>query len=164
MPLHDHVVAALQGSDRLSPVSRAAYVARLTALQRLTGHGLKRVLLQPEQTLDALKRHKCHGGRRLLAASTLKSYVSSALAALKHTKMLRTRPEYRKARRAWVHAFKQLRNQVDAHYRRCASGEALPNRCQGYVPWGDLCRVRDQLAWGSIERLLLELHTHALGK
>jgi hypothetical protein len=114
--------------------------------------------------LDALKRHRCHGGRRLLAASTLKSYVSSALAALKHTKMLRTRPEYRKARRAWVHAFKPLRNQVDAHYRRCASGEALPNRCQGYVPWGDLCRVRDQLAWGSIERLLLELHTHALGR
>ncbi len=47
MPLHDHVVAALQGSDRLSAVSKAGYVARLTALQRLTGHGLKRVLLQP---------------------------------------------------------------------------------------------------------------------
>jgi hypothetical protein len=89
---------------------------------------------------------------------------AAPLAALKHTEMLRTRPEYRKARRAWVHAFKQLRDQVDAYYRKCASGEALPNRCQGYVPWGDLCRVRDQLAWGSIERLLLELHLHALGR
>jgi hypothetical protein len=157
MPLHDHVVAALQGSDRLSAVSKAGYVARLT------GHGLKWVLLQPEQTLHVLKRHKCQGGRGL-AASTLKSYVSSCLAALKHTEELRTRPEYRKARRAWVHAFKTLRDQMDAQYRKCASGEALPNRCQDYVSWGDLCRVRDQLPWGSIERLLLELHTHALGR
>ncbi len=97
MPLHDHVVAALQGNDRLSSVGSIQarphnYVARLSALQRLTGHGLKRVLLQPEQTLLVLKRHRCHGARRL-AASTLKSYVSSALAALKHTEMLRTRPE-----------------------------------------------------------------------
>ena len=122
--MHDHVVAALQGSDRLSAVSKAAYVARLTALAAHWLIGLKRVLLQPEQTLHVLKRHRCHGGRGL-AASTLKSYVSSALAALKHTEMLRTRPEYRKARRAWVHAFKKLRDQVDAQYRKCASGEAL---------------------------------------
>jgi hypothetical protein len=163
MPLHDRVVAALQGSERLSQVSKEAYTTRLTAMQRLTGRGLKRVLLQPEQTLHELKRHRCHSGRPL-AASTLKSYVSAALAALKHTETLRNRPEYRNARRAWVHAFKQLRNQVDAYYRKCASGEALPNRCEGYVPWGDLCRVRNQLAWGSIERLLLELHLHALGR
>jgi hypothetical protein len=118
MPLHDHVVAALQGSDKLSAVSKAGYLASLTALQRLTGRGLKRVLLQPEQTLHVLKRHRCHSGRPL-AASTLKSYVSVALAALKHTDMLRTKPEYRKARRGWVQAFKQLRDQVDAQYRKC---------------------------------------------
>jgi hypothetical protein len=33
MPLHDHVVAALQGSGRLSAVSKAAYVARLKTFQ-----------------------------------------------------------------------------------------------------------------------------------
>ncbi len=98
-------------------------------------HSYYYLLLQPEQTMHVLKRQKCHSGRNL-AASTLKSFVSAALAALKHTEMLRTRPEYRKARRAWVHAFKKLRAQVDAHYRRCAAaGTALPNRCQGYVPW-----------------------------
>ncbi len=113
--VHDHVVAALQGSDRLSAVSKAGYVARLTALQRLTGHGLNRVLLQPEQTLHVLKRHRCHGGRGL-AASTLKAYVSSILAALKHTELLRTRPEYRKARRAWV----QARLQEVARPGRCS--------------------------------------------
>ncbi len=138
-------------------------MARLTALQRLTGHGLKQILLQPEQSLNALTRHRCPSGRPL-AASTLKSYVSSALAALKHTEMLHTRPEYHRARRGWVQAFKQLRDQVGAQYRRCASGEALPNRCQGYVPWGELCSVRDQLPWHSTERLLLELHLHALGR
>jgi hypothetical protein len=117
------------------------------------GHGLKRVLLQPEHhSLHVLKRHRCHGGRQL-AASTLKSYVSSALAALKYTEMLRTKPEYRKARQGWVQAFKQLRDQVDAQYRKCASGQVIPNRCQGYVPWGELCRVRDQQPYGSIERL-----------
>jgi hypothetical protein len=162
MPLYDHVVAALQGTG-LSAVSKAGYVARLTALQRLTGHGLKRVLLQPEQTLNVLTRHRGHGGRPL-APSTLKSYVSSALAALKHTKMLRTKPEYRKARGRWVHWFKRLRDQVDAQYRRCASGAALPNRCEGYLPWKEICRARDQLQWGSLDRLLLELHTHALGR
>ncbi len=51
-----------------------------------------------------------------------------------------------------------------AQYRKCASGEALPNRCQGYVPWGDLCRVRDTLQFGTIQRLLLELYTHALAR
>jgi hypothetical protein len=81
--------------------------------------------------------------------------------------MLHTKPEYRKARRGWVQAFKQLRHQVDAQYRKCASGQAIPNRCQGYVPWGELCRVRDQQPYGiygSTERLLLELHTTALGR
>jgi hypothetical protein len=137
-------------------------------------------LLQPEQTLNVLTRHRCHSGRPL-AASTLKSYVStsalaqpghavltydlSTQAALKHTEILRTKPEYRKARRGWVHWFKRLRDAVDAQYRRCASGAALPNRCKGYVPWSELmCSVRDQLPWGSTERLLLELHLHALGR
>jgi hypothetical protein len=78
--------------------------------------------------------------------------------------MLRTKPEYREARKGWVQAFKKLRDVVDAQYRRCASGAALPSRCGGYVPCGELCRVRDKLPWGSIERLLLELHTHALGR
>jgi hypothetical protein len=71
---------------------------------------------------------------------------------------------YRRARCKWVHAFKQLRSQVDTHYRKCASGEALPNRCNGYVAWSDLCRVRDRLPLGTIERLLLELHTCCLGR
>ncbi len=101
------------------------YVARLTALQRLTGHGLKRILLQPEQSLNTLTRHRCPSGRPL-AASTLKSYVSSALAALKHTEMLHTRPEYRRARRGWVQAFKQLHDQVGAQYRRCARVRHCP--------------------------------------
>jgi hypothetical protein len=119
MPLHDHVVAALKGSQNLSAVSKAAYVARLTALQRLTGHGLKRVLLQPEQTMHVLKRHKCPSGRGL-TASTLKSYVSSCLAAVKHTEMLRTRPEYRKARRMGARLQKAAR----------PSGCPVPQVCQ----------------------------------
>jgi hypothetical protein len=64
MPLHDRVVAALHGSARLSPVSKAAYEARLKRLPILTGHGLKRVLLEPEQSLHALKRHRCDGSGR----------------------------------------------------------------------------------------------------
>lgn len=164
MPLHDRVVAALQGSDRLSRVSKEAYQGRLMALQRLTGKSLKRVLLEPEQTLHALRARKCTGSGRRMAASTVKGYVASVLAALKHCAQLRTKSKYRRARRHWVTMFKQLRDQVDTHYRMCASGEILPNRCHGYVAWSDLCRVRDSLALGTIERLLLELHTHALGR
>jgi hypothetical protein len=164
MPLHDRVVAALQGSDRLSPVSKAAYTARLTALQQLTGQSLKRMLLDPQQTMHALRRHRCRGTRRPMAASTLKAYVSSALAALKHCQVLRTKPAFRQARWAWVQAFKQLRDQVDAQCRMCASGKALPSRCNGYVDWQELCRIRDTLPYESIERLLVELHTHALGR
>jgi hypothetical protein len=164
MPLHERVVAALQGSDRLSPVSKAAYTARLKALQQLTGQSLKRMLLDPQQTMHALRRHRCRGTGRPMAASTLKAYVSSALAALKHCQVLRTKPAFRRARRAWVQAFKQLRDQVDAQCRMCASGQALPSRCNGYVDWQELCRIRDTLPYGSMERLLVELHTHALGR
>jgi hypothetical protein len=78
MPLHERVVAALQASDRLSPVSKAGYAARLTALQQLTGRSLKGVLLNPQQTLHALSRHRCKGTGRPLAVSTLKAYVGSA--------------------------------------------------------------------------------------
>jgi hypothetical protein len=94
----------------------------------------------------------------------MKAYVGSALAALKHCQVLRTKPAFRRARRHWVHAFKQLRDRVDAHCRMCASGEALPNRYTGYLDWHELCRIRDTLPFGSIERLLVELHTHALGR
>lgn len=164
MPLIDRVAAALRASDRLSPVSKAAYIVRLGALQRIVGRGLEHVLLDPQETLSVLKRHRCASSMRPMAASTLKAYVATALAALKHCAMLRTKPRYRRARCKWVHAFKQLRSQVDTHYRKCASGEALPNRCNGYVAWSDLCRVRDRLPLGTIERLLLELHTCCLGR
>jgi hypothetical protein len=91
-------------------------------------------------------------------------WAALALAALKHCEVLRTKPAFRRARRHWVHAFKQLRDRVDAYCRMCASGEALPTRCAGYVDWQELCRVRDTLPYGSIERLLVELHTHTLGR
>ncbi len=70
------------------------------------------MLLDPEQSLHALKRHRCTGSGRQMAPSTMKALVAAALAALKHCKLLRIKPEYRRARRAWVHAFKQLRDQV----------------------------------------------------
>jgi hypothetical protein len=72
MPLHERVVAVLQGSDRLSPVSKAGYAAQLTALlQQLTGQSLKHVLLDPQQTLHTLRTHRCRGTRRPMAASTI---------------------------------------------------------------------------------------------
>lgn len=164
MPLHNRVVAALRGSDKLSPVSKADYITRLTALQRITGHGLKRVLLEPEQSLHAMKSYKCTGSGRKMAATTQKAYVAAVLSAMKHCEILHTRPGYRRARRAWSIAFKQLRDQVDTQYRRLASGEALPNRCDGYVAWSELCRVRDSLAMGTVDRLILELYSCALGR
>ena len=90
--------------------------------------------------------------------------MSTVLAALKYCEVLRTKPAFRRARRAWVQAFKQLRDQVDAQCRLNASGKTLPSRCNGYVDWQELCRIRDTLPYGSIERLLVELHTHALGR
>jgi hypothetical protein len=63
-----------------------------------------------------------------------------------------------------VRTFKELRSQVDQHTSRCATGEALPSRCDGYLPWEELCRVRDTLPLGSLDRVLLELHTHAIGR
>ena len=76
-------MAALQ-SSRLSPVSKAGYTARLTALQQLTGQSLKHVLLDPQRTLHALRTHRCRGTRRPMAASTMKGYVGTVLAALKY--------------------------------------------------------------------------------
>jgi hypothetical protein len=165
MPLIERVVAALQGSHQLSATSKAVYIDRLKAWQRLTGGSLKRVLLRPQEAIDALKRHRTASGRPM-AASTLKGYASTALAAIKYSNcaMLRTKPRYRRARRTWLYVFQQLRNEVDTQYRMCASGKALPNRCNGFVPWSDLCRMRDRLPMGTIERLLLELHTCCLGR
>jgi hypothetical protein len=153
------MVNALQANSQLSPVSKAQYVARLAALQRITGEGsLEHVLLQPSRTLQALREQKAGNGR-LLAASTLKAYVATVLAALKHAPQLHKRA-YRRARRQWVRAFKALCSQVDLHTSMCATGEALPSRCDGYLPWEEICRVRDALPLGSLDRVLLELHTH----
>ncbi len=91
--------------------------------------------------------------------------MAGVLAALKHTPQLLNKRAYRRARRVWFEAFKQLRSQVDRHTNMCATGEALLSRgCEGYRPWEEICKKRDSLPMGSIERLLLELHTHAIGR
>jgi hypothetical protein len=154
MTLHDRVLSALQANKQLSPVTKAAYVARLAALQRITGaDSLEQVLLQPSsRTLQAPREQKCSSTGQPLANSSRKAYVASALAALKYTPELLQNRAYRRARREFVRAFKELRSQVDQHIAQCASGEALPSRCDGYLPW-------DALPMGSTERVLLELHT-----
>jgi hypothetical protein len=95
--LCDRVVNALQANSQLSPVSKAQYVARLVALQRIAGQDdLEHVLLQPGRTLQALREQKAGNGRPL-AASTLKAYVATVLAALKHAPQLHKKA-YRRAR------------------------------------------------------------------
>jgi hypothetical protein len=90
--------------------------------------------------------------------------VAAVLATLKHTPQLQ-KQAYRRARRHWVRAFKQLRARCDQLTSMCATGEALPSRWAGYLPcWEQICQVRDRLPMGSIERVLLELHTHAIGR
>jgi hypothetical protein len=82
------VLSALQANKQLSPVTKAAYVARLAALQCISGHdSLEQVLLQPSGTLQALRGQKSSTGRPL-ADSSRKAYVASAPAALKHTPQL----------------------------------------------------------------------------
>jgi hypothetical protein len=169
MTLHDRLVGALQANKQLSTVSKSQYIARLAALQRITGEdSLEQVLLQPSRTLQALREQKCSNTGRPLADSSRttlsKAYVASALAALKHTPELLQKRAYRRARREWVRAFKELRSQVDQHTAQCASSEALPSRCDGYLPWEEICRVRDALPMGGTERVLLELHTCCLGR
>jgi hypothetical protein len=149
MTLHDRVVNALQANSQLSAVSKAQYIARLAALQRISGaDSLQQVLLQPSRTLQALREQKSSSTGRPLADSSRKAYVASALAALKHTPELLQKRAYRRARREFVRAFKELRSQVDQHTAQCASGEALPSRCDGYLPWDDICTVRDALPMG----------------
>jgi hypothetical protein len=165
MTLHDRVLSALQANKQLSTMSKSQYIARLAALQRITGaDSLEQVLLQPSCTLQALREQKCSSTGRPLANSSRKAYVASVLAALKHTPELLKKRAYRRARREFVRAFKELRSQVDQHTAQCASGEALPSRCDGYLPWDEICRVRDTLPVGSTERVLLELHTCCLGR
>lgn len=117
MPLHERVVAALQASQRLSDVSKAAYVRRLRTLQQLVGRGLKALLLKPKQTLHTLHTHRCSGTHARMSANTEKSYIALVLAALKHTPELRKLRRYRRARRKWVHAFKHV--QVEHHGTTC---------------------------------------------
>jgi hypothetical protein len=162
--LHEKVEAALQANDSLSPVSKTQYSARLKALQRITGlDRLQDVLLQPDQVLKALRQQVNSSTGRPLADSSQKAFVAAVLAVLKHTPQLQ-KQVYRRARRHWVRAFKQLRARCDQHTSMCATGEALPSRAAGYLPWDHICRVRDAQAMGSIERVLLELHTHAIGR
>ncbi len=65
------------------------------------------MLLNPQQTMQALQRHRCTGsGRPIMAASTMKAYVATALATLKHyCESLHTKPAYRRVRRVWVQLF-----------------------------------------------------------
>lgn len=156
--------AALQANDSLSPVSKTQYTARLAALQRMTGQDrLEDVLLQPSQALKVLRQQVNASTGRPLADSSVKAYVAAVLATLKHVPQLHRRA-YRRARRHWVQAFKRLHAVCDQHTSMCATGEALPSRVAGYLPWQQICKVRDKLPMGSIERVLLELHTHAIGR
>lgn len=141
-------IGNLMKNSELAEKTRQNYADRAAFLRRETKKGLFFILKNPDTYIKWI-----HG--RYPNVETAKTYISLILAIFKHNPGL---PEQLStAHAAWTAEFKCINEQID---QRINDNRPSERQQEAFVSYEELCKKRDELEPGSIDRLLLGFFTH----
>jgi len=134
--------------SNLSEVSKRHYESKVKRLEKITGHDIKWVIENCEETLDFLEE------QGIKEPQSIRTYINTVLALYKYNPELKDKNkiEYEK----WVAQFKRYDKVTEMKYM---TSQASPKQVESHVPWRDIIAKRDSLDKTSIEYFILSLYT-----
>lgn len=132
----------------LSENSKENYRKRTKTLEKRTGKPILEVILDPDTHIRALHRW-------YPKSTSCKAYLSFVLSVFRYNPDLTC--DHREAYDKWAKAFSETHQKVIDRYE---TNKPTDRQVEGYVPYSDIIKKRDELEEGSVERLLLGFYTH----
>ena len=132
----------------LSQVTKRVYLERIKYMLTHQKVDVFTILRNPQKYVTWIKEN-------FDSLATQKSYISAILAIFRHNEGLKQQEQ--KHYDAWYAAFQEIHAEIDERYKR---NEPSERQTQGYVPYEEIVKKRDELEKGSIERLLLGMYTY----
>ena len=134
----------------LSLISKRTYLERIKTLATKLDKPIYWILKNPKEGIESI----CKISN---VESTRKSYISAILAVFKHNEGLKEADGFSEAYKEWLEKFKELDTSISERYKLNKPSEKQLN---GYVPFKDIIKKRDELKKGSLDRLLLSMYTY----
>lgn len=137
----------------LKDKTKKIYLARIERMQRdvFGGKPLARLVAEPEETVARLRDHARKAG---LGDHALDGYVAAFVSLWLYNETLRE--DMPDVFLRWKAAHADVREPIEAKYR---SNRPTERQASAYVPFEELCKIRDGLGKGTPERLLLACYT-----
>jgi hypothetical protein len=137
----------------VKPSTVQCYVTRLRRVRKQhSGLPLINIICKAKEAISLLE----HNAAVHLAANTLTDDLGAVLATAKHAMSERQREHTAHYMTVWQAAHKRIQGQAQAAFN---SNKASEKQRDGFVPYSELCAVRDSLPYGNPLRLWLALST-----
>ena len=132
----------------LSDNSKENYKMRAHTLEKKSGKPLVYIILHPEIYIEELQKWYPKN-------TSCKAHMSFILSIFRYNPDIMC--DNRKIYEKWSKAFNDTHQKVIDRYE---TNKPTERQVEGYVPYKDIIKKRDELEEGSIERLLLGFYTH----
>ena len=134
----------------LSLISKRTYLERIKMISANLEKPIFWILKNPKETIEWIFKQSS-------AETTRKSYVSAILAIYKHNEGLKDAEGFSNSYKEWLEKFKELDTAIGERYKL---NKPSDKQQEGYVPFKEIVKKRDELDKGSIDKLLLGFYTY----
>lgn len=136
--------------SELSLISKRTYLERIRMMTTKLEKPLYWLLKNPKECIEWINKQS-------ELDSTRKSYISAILAIYKHNEGLKDADGFVNNYKEWVERFKELDNAISEKYKL---NKPSDKQQEGYVPYKEIIKKRDELEEGTIDKLLLSFYTY----
>jgi integrase len=134
----------------ISLQSQKIYLERIKKLTIELKEPLFWILKNPKDSIDFIFKLS-------ESDNTRKSYISAILAVFKHNDGLKEANGFSSAYKIWLDRFKELDDAIEERYKL---NKPSTKQQEGYVPYKDIVKKRDELENTDIDKLLLGFYTY----
>lgn len=132
----------------LTDITKKDYEVRLKKFIEKTNENISTIIKNPVKYIEWVNEH-------IYELQTQKSYIVSVIALFKYNTSLKKRlkTEYE----IWSNELIRINKLIEEKYK---SNKPTTRQQEGYIPFEDIVKKRDELEKGTKERLLLSMYTY----
>lgn len=149
LPSDKKLLKCISQDFSLSQTSKSGYIKRLVALAKLRKTSIYQLIKESKKTLKLIRE-------TYQAACSRKAIVTSVLALVKRSSVVQKKLSKSGCLDDWRLGSKELSLQQT---RRYANPKPNAREAEKFIPFEELCRVRDSLSDYNMDKLLLACYT-----
>jgi integrase len=146
----DFDYTAIISKADISEQSKKVYLDRVKTLTTKLKKPLYWILKNPKQSIEFIFKIS-------ESENTRKSYISAILAIYKHNSALKNASGFSEPHKIWVDKFNILEESIQERYKENKPSE---KQLEGYVPYEEIVKKRDELPNIDTNKLLLGMYTY----